>query len=112
MEDKILESVIKILLDNKAIDVCYLNITSVNPLCEYYIICSASSNRQAMALARYVDDTLAKNNVEVKHIEGNDNSEWILVDGTDYVVHIFVNEARDKYSLEKMWSTLPIYKVG
>lgn len=112
MEDKILNDVLQVLLDNKAEDLVYLNVSSFNPLAEYFIICTVASNRQAMALAKYVDDTLAKHNVFIKHIEGNSTSEWILVDGIDYIVHIFVNEARVRYGLEKMWSDIPIYKVG
>lgn len=112
MEDKVLEELLQVLLDNKAEDLVYLNVSKVNPLAEYYVICTASSNRQALALAKYADDVLSKNEVNVRHIEGNSSSEWILVDGTDYIVHIFVNDARTRYGLEKMWSELPIYKVG
>ena len=83
MEDKILKEILQTLLDNKAEDVVYLNVSSFNPLAEYYVICSVSSNRQALALAKYVDEVLAKNNIFVKHIEGNSTSEWILVDGID-----------------------------
>ena len=112
MEDKILKDVLQVLLDNKADDIVYLNVTSFNPLAEFFVICTVSSNRQAMALANYVDDVLSKNGIKVKHIEGNSTSEWILVDGIDYIVHIFVKEARIRYGLEKMWSDLPIIKVG
>ena len=112
MEDKVLYELLQVMLDNKADDLVYLNVSKVNPLAEYYVICSVSSNRQALALARYVDDCLAKNNINVKHIDGNSSSEWSLVDGIDYIVHIFVNDARARYGLEKMWSDLPIIKVG
>lgn len=112
MEDKVLKDILQIMLDNKAIDLVYLDVTSVNPLANYYIICSVRSNRQALALANYVKETLEKHDINVKHIEGNKTSEWILVDGIDYIVHIFVNEARDRYGLEKMWSNLNIIKVG
>ena len=112
MEDKVLHDVLQVMLDNKAEDLVYLNVEKVNPYAAYYIICSVTSNRHALALAKYVDDTLAKHNVFIKHIEGNSTSEWILVDGVDYIVHIFVKEARVRYGLEKMWSDIPIYKVG
>lgn len=111
MEDKILKDVLQVLLDNKALDIVYLNVANVNPLAEYYVICSANSNRQALALAKYVDEVLQLHQINVKHIEGNQNSEWILVDGTDYIIHIFVNEARTRYGLEKMWTDLPIMRV-
>lgn len=112
MEDKVLHEILQVMLDNKANDLVYLNVSKVNPLAEYYVIATASSNRQALALAKYVDDVLAKNDIMVKHIEGNANSEWILVDGIDYIVHIFVNDARTRYGLEKMWADLDIYRVG
>lgn len=112
MKDKILHEVLQTMLDNKADDLVYLNVANVNPLAEYYIICTVRSNRQALALARYVADCLEKNEINVKHIEGNSTSEWILVDGLDYIVHIFVNDARERYGLEKMWHDLPIIKVG
>ena len=111
MEDKILKQLLELLLEHKAEDVVYLDVSKVNPLAEYYIICSVNSNRQALALARYVDEKLAENDIFVKHIEGNENSEWILVDGIDYIIHIFVGNARNRYGLEKMWSELDIYKV-
>ena len=112
MEDKVLHDVLQVMLDNKAEDLVYLNVSKFNPLAEYFIICTVQSNRQALALAKHVDDTLAKHEVYIKHIEGNSNSEWILVDGIDYIVHIFVKDARNRYGLEKLWSEIPIYKVG
>ena len=71
MEDKVLHDVLQVMLDNKAEDLVYLNVEKVNPYAAYYIICSVSSNRHALALAKYVDDEFAKNNICVKHIEGN-----------------------------------------
>ena len=112
MEDKVLHDVLQVMLDNKAEDLVYLNVEKVNPYAAYYIICSVSSNRHALALAKYVDDELAKNNISVKHIEGNSTSEWVLVDGIDYIVHIFVSDARRRYGLENLWAELYIIKVG
>ena len=68
MEDKVLHDVLQAMLDNKAEDLVYLNVSKVNPLAEYYIICTAQSNRQALALANYVEDELAKNNIQLKSI--------------------------------------------
>lgn len=111
MEDKVLKEIIETLLDNKAFDVVYLNVTSFNPLAEYFVICSVNSNRQALALANYCSEVLASNGITIKHIEGNSTSEWILVDGVDYIIHIFLPEARIRYGLEKMWGEYKIIKV-
>lgn len=112
MEDKVLKEVLQVILDNKAEDVVYLNVSKVNPLTEYFIICTVSSNRQALSVAKYAETVFHKHQVEVKHIEGNSMSEWILVDASDYIIHIFVKDARIRYGLEKMWTDLPIIKVG
>ena len=53
MEDKVLYDVVKVLIDNKGEDVVYVDVEKINPLCQYYVICSVSSNRQALALARH-----------------------------------------------------------
>lgn len=111
IKDKVLKEILQELLDNKANDIVYLNVSNVNPLAEYYIICTVNSNRQAMSLAKHVDDILFNNGIQSKHIEGNSNSEWVLLDGIDYIVHFFVNDARIRYGLEKMWSNLEIIKV-
>lgn len=111
MEDVVLKNIIEVLFENKAMDIVYVDISSVNPLTNYYVICTASSSRQANALAKYVDDVLDKHNIITKHIEGNAQSEWVLLDGNDYIIHIFVNDARIKYGLEKMWPNLKFIKV-
>ena len=109
--EKQLKEIIKALVDNKAEDVIYFDCSNVNPLAQYYIICSANSIRHASALANYAKEALEKNDIKINHIEGNEKSEWILVDANDYIVHIFTHTGREKYNLEKMWSNQKIYKV-
>lgn len=106
-----LKNVIHTLQDHKAEDICYFDISSKNPLCDYYVICTANSTRHALSLADYVEETLAKNGQSIRHIEGNQTSNWILVDAYDIVIHLFVRDARNFYGLEKLWSDLNIYRV-
>lgn len=112
MEDKILTEIITTLLNNKAIDVCYFDASKVNPLYQYHIICSANSNTHAIALSNHVEEILEKNNIKINHVEGNNKSVWILVDGNDYVISIFVGDARNYYDLEKMYINQNIVRVN
>lgn len=111
MEDKVLLEILKTMDENKAKDITYLNVSNFNPLTEYYIIGTVMSNRQALSLANHLKDVLEENDINVKHVEGNQTSDWILVDGMDYIIHIFVNDARNRYGLEKILSSHDIYKV-
>lgn len=72
---------------------------------DYFVICHANSKTQVDALADKVIDQVFKNNrVKPYHVEGRDNTEWILIDFVDVVVHIFLQSARQFYQLEELWA--------
>lgn len=72
---------------------------------DYFVICHANSKTQVDAIADKVIDAVRENNkVKPYHIEGRDNTEWILIDFVDVVVHIFLPSARQFYQLEELWA--------
>ena len=72
---------------------------------DYFVICHANSKTQVDALADKVIDQVWENNkVKPYHVEGRDNTEWILIDFVDVVVHIFLQSARQFYQLEELWA--------
>ena len=72
---------------------------------DYFVICHANSKTQVDAIADKVIDAVRENNkVKPYHIEGRDNTEWILIDFVDVVVHIFLTSARQFYQLEELWA--------
>lgn len=72
---------------------------------DYFVICHANSKTQVDALADKVIDQVRENNkVKPYHVEGRDNTEWILIDFVDVVVHIFLQSARQFYQLEELWA--------
>ncbi len=72
---------------------------------DYFVICHATSKTQVEAIADKVEDeVLEKTGVKPYHIEGKDNTEWILIDFVDVVVHIFLQSARSFYQLEELWA--------
>lgn len=72
---------------------------------DYFVICHANSKTQVDALAdKVIDEVWENNRVKPYHVEGRDNTEWILIDFVDVVVHIFLQSARQFYQLEELWA--------
>ena len=72
---------------------------------DYFVICHANSKTQVDAIAdKVIDQVFENNRVKPYHVEGRDNTEWILIDFVDVVVHIFLQSARQFYQLEELWA--------
>ena len=93
----------KLALDKKATDVKILDLRKLSPICDFFVICSASVEIHAKAIADSIIENLEKKGIRAWHHEGYQASRWILLDYVDVVVHIFLNEVRDFYELEKLW---------
>lgn len=92
-------------------DISIINIGKVSSLCDYFVIATASSQRQVKAIADNVEDELTKIDIEPRGKEGYDTQTWVLLDYGDIMVHIFNEENRDFYNLEKLWKDAPYVDV-
>ncbi|MEG0250128.1 MAG: ribosome silencing factor [Peptostreptococcus sp.] len=88
-------------------DIAVLNIGKVSSLCDYFIIASGTSSRQVKSIADSVEDTMKKEGIEARGKEGRETQSWILLDYGDIMVHIFDEENRGFYNLEKLWKDAP-----
>jgi ribosome-associated protein len=102
MENNLLEKIIKLLEDKKAIDLKTMDIKEQSTLADYFIIVSGTSNTHIKALADNVEVELKKENIYPNKIEGY-NTEWILMDYGDIVVHIFTQKERQNYNIEELY---------
>ena len=93
----------KALEDKKAIDIKVIDIEKITTLADYFIISSGANRNQVQAMADNVDEMLGKAGYEPKQIEGYQNANWILMDYRDIVLHIFDEENRLFYDLERIW---------
>jgi ribosome-associated protein len=93
----------KLALDKKATDVKILDLRKLSTICDFFVICSASVEIHAKAIADSIIENLEKKGIRAWHHEGYQGSRWILLDYVDVVVHIFLNEVRGFYELEKLW---------
>ena len=85
-----------------------LDLRNLSDFTDFFVICHGSSDRQIDAIANEIEDRLAKElQLHPKHVEGRRSSEWILMDYIDFVVHVFVEEKRAFYALERLWGDAP-----
>ena len=98
--------------DKKAIDIKVIDIEKITTLADYFIITSGSNRSQVQAMADNVEEFLGKAGYEPKQIEGYQNANWILMDYGDIVLHIFDEENRLFYDLERIWRDGKEVSVG
>lgn len=89
--------------DKKALDIKILDISDISTIADYFIIASGSNRNQVQAMADSVDEALGRAGHEVKNTEGYQNANWILMDFGDIIVHLFDEENRLFYDIERIW---------
>ncbi len=97
--------------EKKAQDIKVLNIANISTVCDYFIICSGRSGTQVKAIAENVQEKLLEHGVKPKGREGLREEAWILLDYGDVVIHVFREEERDFYNLERLWRDAEVVNV-
>lgn len=100
---KLLKVIINALEDKKAEDIQIIDISEISTIADYFVITNGSNKSQIQALADNVEERLAAAGTHPKNIEGYNAANWILLDCQDVIVHIFDQESRGFYDLERMW---------
>lgn len=91
-------------LDNKkGINISVIDVDQISTLADYFVIATGSSSTHVKALADEVETELKNLKVSLDHIEGHRDKSWILLDYSSVIIHIFSEEARDFYDLERLW---------
>jgi ribosome-associated protein len=112
--DELIALIIKGIDDVKGENIQLLDLRDIeNTVCDYFIICSGNSNTQVNAIAGSVQKLVSK---ELKdkpwHIEGQGNSEWVLMDYVNVVVHVFQKHVREFYDIESLWGDAKITEIN
>ena len=94
---------VRALDDKKGKDIKVIDIHEVSAIADYFVIASASNQNQVQAMVDNVDETLGRAGFEAKQVEGTRNSSWVLMDYGDVIVHVFDEENRLFYDLERIW---------
>lgn len=112
MNDSSIESRVRVAaaaaLDKKAFDLDILAVGKLTSIADYFILASASNERQAAAIADAVVDKLKEElGVRPLLVEGTTPGRWVLIDFGDFIVHIFTEDVRRFYGLERLWGDAP-----
>ena len=98
--------------DKKANDVRVIDIAGVSVIADYFVIASGSNTNQVQAMADSVREVLGRAGHEPRQVEGYGSANWILMDYNDIIVHIFSDESRTFYDLERIWRDGKEVSVG
>ena len=112
--DDLIAEIVKGIDDVKGEDIQLLDLREIeNTVCDYFIICSGNSNTQVKAISGSIQKNVSKNLKDKPwHIEGEVNSEWVLMDYVNVVVHVFQKQIREHYDIESLWGDAKITLIS
>jgi ribosome-associated protein len=93
--------------DKLATDIVILDMRDVVSYTDYFVICSGRNPRQTQAIAAELRETLKRDRIGARNIDGERQGDWILLDYLDVLVHVFTPDARSFYRLESLWGEVP-----
>ena len=102
-EKELAQLACKAIDDKKGKDIKVIDIHEVSVIADYFVIASASNQNQVQAIVDNVEEQLGRAGFEAKQVEGTRNSSWVLMDYGDMIVHVFDEENRLFYELERIW---------
>ncbi len=107
------QQIVELASDKQASDIVLLDITSLSLISDYFVICSAASERQITAVVRELIESIREqHDVRPLRVEGQASSGWVLMDYGDVIVHVFGAEQREFYRLEELWSAaVPLVRM-
>lgn len=100
--------------DKQAKDIVILNMKNISLISDYFLICHGTNERQIKAIANAVRDTMREQGINIRYMEGFEQARWVVIDAGDVLCHIFHEDERNFYNLERLWGDaerLPL-KIG
>lgn len=108
--DERLGLIVETLQEKKALDVVVLDLQDLSDSADYFIICTGTSDPHVRSIGGDLADTLRQAGHRPWHVEGLDSLRWVLVDLVDVVIHVFREEAREFYALERLWGDAEAFR--
>jgi ribosome-associated protein len=104
---EVVREVVAAARDRKAEELKVLHVGQVTHFTDYFLLCSGGNPRQVQAIADAVVERLRPLGVRPLHVEGYQTGQWVLLDYGDFVMHVFLQERRRFYGLERLWGDAP-----
>ena len=98
-------------LDKKALDVVVLDVQGVSSVTDYFLVCSGRSTTHVRSIIDAIREELKQDGIRPLHAEGATESGWVLLDYGDVLVHVFLEDTRIYYALERLWGDAPAVPV-
>jgi ribosome-associated protein len=95
----------------QATDIVVLDLRKAAGFTDFFVICTGHNPRQIRAIADAIEEAVARAHGKPAHVEGYERSEWVLLDYFDFVVHVFNEELRAFYALERLWGSAAVVDV-
>lgn len=109
---ELLKTVVTAADSKRAEEIVALDVQGVSLLADYFVIMQATSDRQVKAIAEEIQDQVEEKGGTIREVEGKSTANWILIDMGDVVAHVFKEETRQFYNLEKLWADAPLVDVA
>ena len=103
-KNELINNICRCALDKKADRVVVLDISGMTVVSDNFIICSGGSKSQVKAICDHIEEEMDKKGVKVLKEDGYNEARWIVLDYSDVMVHIFYEEDREFYNLERLWN--------
>jgi len=101
---ELVDHIVEAIGEKKGIDITIIDISKLTAIADYFVICSGTSTTHIKSISDEIDYKLGQVGIEIYHKEGYDTARWILLDYADVVIHVFHQEDRAFYNLERLWS--------
>jgi len=97
--------------EKQAVDILVLDLREVTDFADFFVICSGVVDVHVRAIYDSIESELTKLGMKPKHVEGQENLRWVLMDYVDIVVNVFQPDARGYYSLERLWGDATVVNI-
>ena len=111
-DKKTLNAIAQAIYDKKGFNILALDVRGISTMTDYFIIAEGSVSRHVKSLCAHIKEQLALAQLEPYQIEGSSDAEWIVMDYSDIVIHLFVPDIREKYAIEELWKNSKIWFVN
>lgn len=106
-----LNAIAQAIFDKKGFNILVLDVRKFSTMTDYYVIAEGNVDRHVRAISLGIKEELKEKNLHPFHAEGEQDSEWVVLDYGDVVIHLLTSELREKYSLEELWKESKIVDV-
>lgn len=104
LPEQLRDAALKVLNERQAEEIVTFDMAGRSSVADYLIIASGRASRQLAAIAHYLGEAFAKLGVERTRVEGLPEANWVLVDGGDVIIHLFLPDVRNFYNIESIWN--------